>query len=82
MQEDKYRLEYSSKEGVFHYEDTDNNNKNTNGYVCLCDNITLNQCDEFTNEMFEKYPNINTGNNKGYPTIKMMKIEFKSFLLT
>ena len=79
---EKYRLEYSEIDGFFHYENLNKNNKNTNGYFCICDKITITQCNEFTSQMFEKYPNINTGNDKEYPSIEIMKTEFQAFLLT
>lgn len=78
----KFRLEYSERQGYFHYENPDKNNKNTNGYFCVCDKITNEQCNEFTHKMFKKYPNINTGNDKECPSIEIIKKEFESFLLT
>lgn len=82
MQDYKFRLEYSEKFGLFNYENPDKNNKNTNSYFCLCDKITMRQCNEFTGLMFKKHPNINTGNGKKYPSIKIIIDEFKAFLLS
>lgn len=79
---DEYRLEYCERDGFFHYENPCNNNKNTNGYFCLCDKITNKQCNEFTAFMIKKYPNINTGNGKKYPSFDIIKKEFVSFLLS
>jgi len=76
MQDTEYRLEYSERDGCFHYENPENNNKNTNTYFCICDKISRKQCSEFTGKMFKKYPNIKTGNERKVPTFETIKKEF------
>jgi hypothetical protein len=65
----KHRLEYSETQGFFHFEESNKDNKNTNDYYSLCDNITEKQCIEFTEMIFAKYPNVNTINGNSYPNI-------------
>jgi hypothetical protein len=75
----KYQLEYSEKQGFFHFADKQTNpNKE---YKVICNNLSQNQCEEFTELMFEKFPNINTG-QEPTPSFKTIFEEFKSFLLT
>jgi hypothetical protein len=76
----KYRLEYSENSGFFHYAKP-YTNKDEYGFFCICDNLTLAQCEEFTEKMFEKYPNINTGNKKSIPSFVIIKKEFELFLI-
>ena len=70
-----YRLEYNQKQGLFHFEDIEKNNKKTNGWVCICDTISQNQCIEFTDIIDEKY-----SSDKDYPTTETIKAEFVKFL--
>jgi len=74
---DKYNLEYSEIQGFFHYAVNDNNKE----YKLICKNLSYKQCYEFTNLMFDKYPNINTGYGN-IPTYNQIIKEFEEFLLT
>lgn len=71
-----YRLEYNQNQGLFHFEDVEKNNKNTNGWYCVCDKISQNQCIEFTDKIEEKY-----NGDKNFPSVETIKAEFVEFLL-
>jgi len=75
---EKYHLEYSEKQGFFHYSDDKSNYSPT--YKSICKNLSYNQCCEFTQEMFEKYPETNTG-KKPVPKFDTIKKEFGFFLI-
>jgi hypothetical protein len=72
-----YRLEYSEKQGFFHYAQ-DNLPVNTS-YRTICNNISYNQCNEFTQNIFKKYPNVNTGEGDA-PPFHVIYDEFRQFL--
>lgn len=67
-----YRLEFSQKQNCFHYENPNKNNKNTNGYYCLCDLLHLKYCLEFCKYIDKKYTN---------PTLGIVKLEFEIFFI-
>lgn len=66
-----YRLEYNQAQGMFHFESVTKNNKNTNGWVSICDKLDETQCIDFAQEMERKY-----GSNKSYPTNTIIKLNF------
>jgi hypothetical protein len=74
-----YRLEYNQKQGLFNFEDTEKNNKNTFGWIKVCDKLSEAQCIEFTKKMDKKYSSL--GSSKKFPTTETIKAEFVEFLL-
>lgn len=71
----KYRLEYNEQEGFFHFEDIKANNENTNGYKTICKKISVEQCIEFTDLIYNKY----LDDNKS-PTYITVLQDFVDFL--
>jgi hypothetical protein len=68
-----WRLEYNQTTGDFHFEDTRKDNKETAGYLTICDSISEIQCVEFcqlVNHMVEE----------PFPTIEILRDEFVAFL--
>jgi hypothetical protein len=74
---DNYTLEYSEKQGFFHYADNDITMKN--GYTIICKNLSYKQCNEFTQLIFEKYPIVNTDEQDKVP-FDVIFNEFVQFL--
>jgi len=83
--EEKYRLEYNESQGGFHY-DNYSHQKNTMGWITICDAISAEQANEFANMMEEKYPDIGWMNihrqRDKCPSVEQVKKEFEKFLLS
>jgi hypothetical protein len=77
---EKFRLEYSEKQGCFHFEDIEKPNRNTNHYFTLCDELDELSCHRFFYKMVKKYPKLKTGNGFDYPKFRVIAKEFKDFL--
>lgn len=45
------RLEYNQKQGLFHFEDVDKENKNTNGWKTICEKMSVDQAMEFVEDI-------------------------------
>lgn len=73
---DYYTLEYSEKQGFFHYAQSKHPIKNT--YKTIAKNISYDKCNKFTQYIFEKYPEVNTGqpNTPPFDTIFNEYVEF------
>ncbi len=80
MHEEEYRLEYSEKKGLFHYGDIEIKITNGLDYHSICDKLSYHQCNEFTERMYNKYPNM--GEDEKNPSIENIKKEFEEFLLS
>lgn len=73
---DYYTLEYSEKQGFFHY--AQGKHPVRNSYRAIAKNISYTQCNKFTQLIFDKYPHVNTGesNTPPFDTIYNEYLEF------
>lgn len=80
------RLEYNEKQGGFHF-DNYTHEKNTFGWITICDSISDKQASEFAELMREKYPGTDWSDFEArhkyeYPILQIIQKEFRNFLLT
>lgn len=79
------RLEYNEYQGCFHF-NYGYMPPNTNNWMTICDNLSYQQCVEFTELIIKKYPSINPFNHSiniaECPSLELIKQEFADFLLT
>jgi hypothetical protein len=68
-----YKLEYHDKSNCFNYESIDK--KDSYGWKTVCSKLSLEQCEEFTESMYSKYP-------EELPSYRIILNEFKEFLKT
>ena len=73
------RLEYNQKQGLFHFENVDQDNKNTNGWETICDKISVDQAMEFVEDIDKEIPTL--GDDIKIPFKTMVK-NFEIFLET
>ncbi len=67
------RLEYNQKQGLFHFENVDKDNKNTNGWETICDKISVDQAMEFVEDIDKEIPTLGVAvlpDNTVSPTFK------------
>ena len=53
---EQVRLEYNQKQGLFHFENVDKENKNTNGWETICDKMSVDQAMEFVEDIDKEIP--------------------------
>lgn len=83
MENTKSRLEYSKRDGFFHIDSVNNELGDVdNSYACICKELDSKHCSNFTHLMMDKYPDINTGEDKKCPSVGTIKEEFGEFLLS
>ncbi|MBA3704578.1 MAG: hypothetical protein H0W84_01345 [Bacteroidetes bacterium] len=74
------RLEYNEYQGRFHL-NKGGIEPNTNYWFTICNNLSYEQCMEFSELMTEKYDLM--GQNKNdYPSFELIQSEFVKFLLS
>ena len=73
------RLEYNQKQGLFHFEDVDKENKNTNGWKTICEKMSVDQAMEFVEDIDNEIPTL--GDDIKIPFKTMVK-NFEIFLKT
>jgi hypothetical protein len=71
-----YTLEYSEKQGFFHYAHGELPKRN--GYTIIARNLSYAKCNKFTGYIFDKYPYVNTG-ERDTPPFDTILNEFKEF---
>lgn len=76
----KYNLEYCDKQGCFHYSDIRKKHIKNN-YKTVAFDLDLEICNIFTDSMFKKYKNINSGINKKIPSYQIILKEYYLFSL-
>jgi hypothetical protein len=75
MKSKLYRLEYSEKQGFFHFAEFGDTTPQNSTYKVLSPKLhflTFNNCVDFTTDMFSKYTDLNTGENKKFVSYEMM----------
>ena len=76
---EQVRLEYNQKQGLFHFENVDKENKNTNGWETICDKMSVDQAMEFVEDIDKEIPTL--GDDIKIPFKTMVK-NFEIFLET
>jgi len=79
MSQRYYRLEYNEKQGFFHFKKVSKPNLYTFGWAEISPCLKYEHCSAFAEWAIKKYPNINSGNGKKYPSVSLIKQEFENF---